>query len=64
MHSTRVLLLATCVILVLLPWLLWRLAAIRRAAPLVVVQIVIGVVLGPSLLGRLAPDLHAGVVHA
>ncbi len=52
MHSTRVLLLAISVALVLLPWLLWRLRAVRHAAPPAVVQILVGVALGPSLLGR------------
>ncbi len=61
MHSTRVLLLAISVALVLLPWLLWRLRAVRHAAPLAVVQILVGVALGPSLLGRAAPALHAAL---
>jgi Kef-type K+ transport system membrane component KefB len=64
MHATRVLLLATSLALVLLPWLIWRLPAIRRVAPLAVVQIVVGVMLGPSLLGRIAPELHAAVFTA
>jgi len=61
MHATRVLMLAISVALVLLPWLLWRLRAVRAAAPLAVVQILVGVALGPSLLGRLAPGLHASL---
>ena len=61
MHVTRVLLLAIAAALVLTPWLLWRLRAVRRAAPLAVVQIMVGVALGPSLLGRAAPGFHAAV---
>ena len=47
--------------IVLLPWLLWRIRVVRRAAPLAVVQILIGVLLGPSCLERLAPGLHAAL---
>lgn len=39
------------------PFLLWRLAGARHVAPMVVIQILFGIALGPSLLGRLAPDL-------
>lgn len=39
------------------PFLLWRLAGARRIAPMVVIQILFGIALGPSLLGRVAPEL-------
>jgi Kef-type K+ transport system membrane component KefB len=42
-----------------LPYGLWRLKPVRRWAPLVVVQIAIGLALGPSVLGRLAPETWA-----
>ena len=42
-----------------LPFALWRMAGLRRWVPLVVVQIAVGLALGPSLLGRAAPDLWA-----
>lgn len=45
------------------PFLLWRLGGGRHVAPMVVIQILFGVALGPSLLGRLAPDLW-GVLFA
>lgn len=62
MHlNTKVALLAVALALVLLPWLLWRVPAVRRVAPLAVVQILAGVALGPSLLGRLAPEWHAAL---
>lgn len=41
-----------------LPYLIWRLARRPPAAPLVVVQIGLGVLLGPAGLGRLSPELH------
>jgi len=59
--STKVSLLAISLAIVLLPWLLWRVGAVRRAAPLAVVQILVGVVLGPSCAGQVAPELHAAL---
>lgn len=41
---------------------LWRIARLRHALPLAVVQILVGIVLGPSLLGRLAPELVAPLI--
>lgn len=41
-----------------LPWLFWRLARTEDIAPLVVVQIVAGIVLGPGIAGALFPELH------
>lgn len=40
-----------------LPFALWRLGRLRHWVPLVVVQIAAGLILGPSLLGRAAPEL-------
>lgn len=59
--STKVSLLTVSLAVVLLPWLLWRTGFVRRAAPLAVVQIMVGVALGPSCLGRVAPGLHAAL---
>lgn len=42
-----------------LPFALWRLGGVRRWVPLVVVQIAVGLALGPSGLGRVAPGLWA-----
>ncbi|MGB0513216.1 MAG: cation:proton antiporter [Wenzhouxiangellaceae bacterium] len=50
-------LLAMAIILAV-PWLLWRLGRTDRWAPLVVVQILTGIVLGPGLLGALWPEAH------
>jgi Kef-type K+ transport system membrane component KefB len=41
-----------------LPWLFWRLARTEDIAPLVVVQIVAGIVLGPGVAGALFPEAH------
>lgn len=38
------------------PPILWYLTPIRRLVPLAVLQILIGIALGPSLLGRVSPD--------
>ena len=42
-------------ILVAMPYLFWRLPVVRLLLPLVVVQILMGIALGPSLLGRIFP---------
>lgn len=42
-----------------LPWGVWRLARTEDIAPLVVVQIVAGILLGPGIAGALFPELHA-----
>lgn len=55
---TRVSFLAVALLVVLLPWLLWQMARLRRTAPLAVIQILVGILLGPSCLGRAAPELH------
>ncbi len=45
-------------ILVGLPYLAWRYLGLRHIAPLAVVQIVCGLSLGPSILGRISPDVQ------
>lgn len=59
--SAKLALLIIALLLVLLPWALWRIGAVRAVAPLAVVQTLAGIALGPSLLGRLAPELHAAL---
>ena len=44
------------VIVFAVPWLVWRVGRTDYYAPLVVVQIVTGVVLGPGILGRIFPE--------
>ena len=45
-------------VLVALPVVVLRFLGLRGRIPLVVVQILVGIALGPSLFGRLAPDLY------
>ena len=40
------------------PYLVWRLARTDYFAPLVIVQIVAGILFGPAFAGRLFPELH------
>jgi Kef-type K+ transport system membrane component KefB len=41
-----------------IPWLVWRLGRTEYWAPLVVVQIVMGIVLGPGVLGAVFPEYY------
>ena len=61
--SPALLFLMQSLLLVAGPFLLWRLGGGRHIAPMVVIQILFGVALGPSLLGRMVPDLW-GVLFA
>ena len=45
------------------PYLIWRLGRTDYYAPLVVVQIATGVVLGPGVLGKVFPDYYAFVFN-
>jgi Kef-type K+ transport system membrane component KefB len=53
--SPATLLLVQATILITGPWALWKLAGFSRIAPLAVLQILVGVLLGPSVLGAIAP---------
>lgn len=55
MNSTEVFLLAMASIYGL-PYLIWRLFKTDHFAPLVVVQIIIGIVLGPGIFGQVFPE--------
>lgn len=61
--SPALLFLIQALLLIAGPFLLWRLGGGRHIAPMVVIQILFGVALGPSLLGRLVPELW-GVMFA
>ena len=60
MSVTEVFLIAMLIIFTV-PYLVWRLGRTEYFAPLVVVQIVTGIVLGPGVLGAVAPDYYAFV---
>ena len=63
MSTTEVFLIAMTIIFAA-PYLVWRLLNTDYWAPLVVVQIIAGVVLGPGVLGRLCPDYYQLVFAA
>ena len=60
MITTELFLIAMAVIFSL-PWLVWRLGRTDYWAPLVVVQIMAGILLGPGVLGRVAPEAYTFV---
>lgn len=59
--STTETFLIAMVIILAVPWLIWRLARTDHYAPLVVVQILCGILLGPGVLGAAYPDYYAFV---
>lgn len=60
MTTTELFLVAMAVIFAV-PYLIWRLGRTDYFAPLVVVQILTGILLGPGMLGRACPELYAQV---
>ena len=60
MSTTEIFLIAMAIIFTV-PYLVWRLSDIDYYAPLVVVQIVAGILLGPGVLGRFFPDYYTFV---
>jgi Kef-type K+ transport system membrane component KefB len=50
--------LAQGLLILVLPVALWRCLRLRQAMPLVCVQILVGIALGPSVFGRIAPAVH------
>jgi Kef-type K+ transport system membrane component KefB len=60
MNLTEVYLIALTIIFSV-PWLVWRVFRTDYWAPLVVVQIVGGILLGPGVLGAVFPDYYAFV---
>ena len=59
--TTSELFLIAMAIIFALPYLVWRLARTDYWAPLVVVQILTGIVLGPGLLGRAWPEVYSSL---
>lgn len=62
MNTTEIFLIAMAIIFTA-PWLIWRLGRTDYWAPLVVVQIVTGILLGPGVLGKAFPEYHAFVFN-
>ncbi len=60
MTTTEIFLIALLIIFTV-PWLIWRLFRTDHYAPLVVVQIITGILLGPGVLGAAFPDYYAFV---
>jgi Kef-type K+ transport system membrane component KefB len=63
MSTTEIFLIAMLIIFTL-PYLIWRLGRTDYFAPLVVVQIVTGILLGPGILGAAFPDYYQFVFSA
>ena len=59
--STSELFLAALLIIFSLPYLLWRLADTENYAPLVVIQIGAGILLGPGILGEQFPQVYQAI---
>jgi Kef-type K+ transport system membrane component KefB len=60
MNNTEIFLIAMIIIFTV-PWLIWRLGKTDYFAPLVVVQIIAGILLGPGILGRFFPEYYSFV---
>jgi hypothetical protein len=56
--STSEIFLVAMGIIFLIPYLIWRVGSTEYYAPLVVVQIITGILLGPGLLGALYPHYY------
>ncbi|MDB5961845.1 MAG: cation/H(+) antiporter [Massilia sp.] len=62
MNTTEIFLLAMLLIFSI-PYLVWRFANLDYWAPLVVVQIICGILLGPGVLGRAYPEYYQFVFN-
>lgn len=60
MTTTEIFLIALLIIFSV-PWLIWRLFGTDHYAPLVVIQIITGILLGPGVLGAAFPDYYSFV---
>ena len=57
MSTTEIYLIAMAIIFTI-PYLIWRVGKTEYFAPLVVVQIICGILLGPGILGKVFPDYY------
>ncbi len=62
LSTTEIFLIAIGIIFTV-PYLIWRVGKTDYYAPLVVVQIITGILLGPGILGRIFPDYYAFVFN-
>ncbi|MCG2575795.1 cation:proton antiporter [Dechloromonas sp. XY25] len=62
MNTTEIFLIAMTIIFTV-PYLIWRLGKTDYHAPLVVVQIITGILLGPGILGKIFPDYYSFVFN-
>ena len=62
MNTTEIFLIAMAIIFTV-PYLIWRVGKTDYYAPLVVVQIITGILLGPGILGRAFPDYYSFVFN-
>jgi Kef-type K+ transport system membrane component KefB len=62
MNTTEVFLIAMTIIFTV-PYLIWRLGNTDYYAPLVVVQIITGILLGPGILGKVFPEYYQFVFN-
>ncbi|NTV68622.1 MAG: cation:proton antiporter [Azonexaceae bacterium] len=62
MNTTEIFLIAMAIIFTV-PYLIWRLGRTDYYAPLVVVQIITGILLGPGILGKVFPEYYQFVFN-
>ena len=62
MSTTEIFLLAMLIIFTI-PYLIWRVGKTEYFAPLVVVQIITGILLGPGILGAIFPTYYQFVFN-
>ena len=62
MNTTEIFLIAMSIIFTI-PFLIWRVGRTEYYAPLVVVQIITGILLGPGILGAVFPNYYAFVFN-
>src|SRR5574343_351475 len=62
MNTTEIFLIAMTIIFAV-PYLIWRLGRTDYYAPLVVVQIITGILLGPGILGKFFPEYYQFVFN-
>ena len=62
MSTTEIFLIAMLIIFTV-PFLIWRVCKTDYYAPLVVVQIIAGILLGPGILGAIYPDYYQFVFN-